>query len=64
MVNAEYNSSQDMIDNLQSLKVKTTLKIYPSISNYHNEMKYRKQSGTFQSEEDLFSKNEEKITKI
>ena len=64
MVNAEYNSSQDMINNLQSLKVKTTLKIYPSINNYHIEMKYRKQSGTFQSEEDLFSKNEKKITKI
>ena len=64
MVNAEYNSSQDMINNLQSVKVKTTLKIYPSISNYHNEMKYRKQSGTFQSEEVLFSKNEERITKL
>ena len=64
MVNAEYNSSQDMINNLQSLKVKTTLKSYPSINNYHIEMKYRKQNGTFQSEEDLFSKNEKKITKI
>ena len=40
MVNAEYNSSQDMINNLQSLKVKTTLKISPSINNYHIEMKY------------------------
>ena len=27
-------------------------------------MKYRKQSGTFQSGEDLFSKNEERITKL
>ena len=25
---------------------------------------YRRQSGTFQSEEDLFSKNEERITKL
>ena len=39
MVNAEYNSSQDMIDNLQSLKVETTLKIYQKISNYKNEMR-------------------------
>ena len=25
---------------------------------------YRRQSGTFQSEEDLFNKNEERITKL
>ena len=64
MVSAEYNSSQDMIDNSQNLKLKTTLKVYPNISNYHNEMKYRRQSGTFQSEENPFSKNEERITKF
>ena len=64
MVNAEYNSSQYMVNSLQNLKVKSTLKIYPSISNYHNEMKYRRQSGTFQSEEELFNKNEERITKL
>ena len=64
MVNAEYeyNSSQDMIDNLQSLKVKTTLKIYPNLSKYYNEKKYRRQSGTFQSEEGLFRKNGERNT--
>ena len=27
-------------------------------------MKYRKQSGTFQSEEDLFSKSDQRITKL
>ena len=57
-VNAEYNSWHDMIDNLQSLKVKTNLKNYPNSSNYYDEMKYRRQSGTFQIEENLFSKIE------
>ena len=41
-VNAENNSSHDMIDNLQILKVKTTLIIYTNISNYYDEMKYRR----------------------
>ena len=64
MVNAEYNSSQDMIDNLQTLKGQTNLKISPNISNYFDEMKYRRQSGTFLFEEKLFSKNEERISKL
>ena len=64
MFSAKYNSTQDMIDNLQSSKSKTTLKIYPNISNYYDEIKYRKQSGTFQFEEDLFSKNEGRISKL
>ena len=64
MFSAKYNSPQDMIDNLQSVKCKTNLKIYPNICNYYDEMKYRKQSGTFQFEEDLFNKNEERISKL
>ena len=64
MVNAEYNSSQDMIYNLQSLKGKTNLKIYRNISNYYDERKYRRQSGTFQFEETLLSKIEERIGKL
>ena len=64
MFGAKYNSTQDMIDNSQSLKGKTNLKIYPNIKNYYDEMKYRKQSGTFQFEEDLLSKNEERISKL
>ena len=64
MVIAEYNSSETMIDNSQNLKVKTTLKNYPILSIFYNQKMYRRQSGTFQSEEDLFSKNEERITKL
>ena len=64
MVIAGYNSSQNMIDNSQNLKVKTTPKNYPNLSIFYNEKMYRRQSGTFQSEEDLFSKNEERITKL
>ena len=47
MVLAEYNSSQNMIDNSQNLKVKTTLKNYPNLSIFYNEKMYRRQSGTF-----------------
>ena len=64
MVIAGYNSSQNMIDNSQNLKVKTTPKNYPNLSIFYNEKMYRRQSGTFQSEKDLFSKNEERITKL
>ena len=64
MVFAEYNSSQNMIDNSQNSKVKTILENYPNLSIFYNEKMYRRQSGTFQSEEDLFSKNEERITKL
>ena len=64
MFSAKYNSTQDMMDNSQNLKAKTTLKICPNLSKYYNEKKYRRQSGTFQPEEDLFSKNEERITKL
>ena len=64
MVFAEYNSSQNMIDNSQNSKVKTILENYPNLKIFYNEKMYRRQSGTFQSEEDLFSKNEERITKL
>ena len=39
MVNTNYNSSEDMIKKLQSLKGKTKLKFYKNISNYYTEMK-------------------------
>ena len=45
-----------MIDKLQQLKGKTILGFYENISNYYNEMNIRRQSGTFQFEEDPFSK--------
>ena len=41
MVNTNYNSSEDMINKLQSLKGKTKLKFYNNLSKYYNEMKNR-----------------------
>ena len=53
MVKTNYNSTEDMIDKLQSLKGKTKLKFYKNINNYYIEMKNR----NFQTQEDIFSKN-------
>ena len=39
MVNTNYNSTEDMINKLQSLKGKTRLKFYKHISKYYTEMK-------------------------
>ena len=39
MVNTNYNSTEDMINKLQSLKGKTKLKFYKNKSNYYTEMK-------------------------
>ena len=61
MVNTTYNSSEDMINKLQSLKGKTKLKFYKSISNYYKEMKNK----NFQTnDEDPFSRNSQGIHKI
>ena len=60
MVNTNYNTTEDMIIKLQSLKGKTKLKFYKNISNYYKEMKNR----NFQSQEDPFSKNAQDISKI
>ena len=60
MVNTTYNSSEDMINKLQSLKGKTKLKFYKNISNYYIEMKNK----NFQSQQDPFSKNAQGISKI
>ena len=57
MVNTTYNSSKDMINKLQMLKAETELKIYKNISNYYDEMNIGRQSGTFEFEDNLFSKN-------
>ena len=48
-----------MINRVQSSKVKTKLKFQQSISIFYDEINIRIQSGTFQSEEDIFSKNSE-----
>ena len=61
MVNTNYDSSEEMIIKLQSLKGKTKLKFYKNISNYYIEMKNK----NFQTHhEDLFSKNAQGISKI
>ena len=60
MVNTKYNSTEDMINKLKSLKGKTKLKLYKNISNYYIEMKNK----NFQTEEDPFSKNAQGISKI
>ena len=60
MVNTPYNSSEDMINKLQSLKGKTKLKFYKNISNYYIEMKNK----NFQTQQDPFAKNARGISKI
>ena len=61
MVNTTYNTTEDMINKLQSLKGKTKLKFYKNISNYYIEMKNK----NFQTHhEDPFSKNAQGISKI
>ena len=52
MVNTTYNSTEDMINKLQSLKGKTKLKLYKNISNYYKEMKKK----TFKLKKILFLK--------
>ena len=39
MVNTTYNSTEDMINEIQQLKGKTKLKFYKNKSNFHDEMK-------------------------
>ena len=61
MLNTTYNSTEDMINKLQSLKGKTKLKFYKNLSNFHIEMK-NKNFQTYQ--QDPFSKNAQGISKI
>ena len=63
MANTTYNSTQVMINKSQSLKGKTNSKFYKKMSNYHDDMNNRRQSGAFQFEEDPFSKNVQGIGK-
>ena len=57
LANINYDTSQDMINKVQQLKSKTKLKFYPEIRNYYDEKIYRRKSGYFQFEEDVFSKS-------
>ena len=61
MVNTNYNSTEDMINKLQSLKGKTKLKFYKNIHNYYSEMKNK----SYQTNNiDPFSRNAQGISKI
>ena len=60
MVNTNYNTTEDMINKLQSSKGKTELKFYKKISNFYTEMKNK----NFQTQQDPFSKNAQGISKI
>ena len=60
MVNTTYNSTEDMINKIQSLKGKTKIKFYKNISNYYTEMKNK----NFQTQQDPFSRNALGISKI
>ena len=61
MVNTTYNSTEDMINKLQSLKGISKLKFYKNISNYYIEMKNK----NYQTQDqDPFSRNAQGIHKI
>ena len=64
MVNTTDKSTQGMINKLQRLKGKTKLKSYQKLGSYYDEMKIKRQGGTFQFEEDTCSKNVQGIGKI
>ena len=64
MVNTTYNSTEDMINKLQSLKGETKLEFYQNIINYYNEMTCKRRSNTFQFDEDRFAKNAQGIGNI
>ena len=53
-----------MIFRLIHLRGKTKLKNYQNRSNYYDETNYRRQSGFFQFEEDLFANNVQGIRKL
>ena len=59
IVNTTYISTEDMSNQVQSLKGKTKLKFYKNICDNYFEMKNR----NFQTKEDPFSKNAEGISK-
>ena len=57
IANTKYNSTEDMINNLQEVKGKTKLKFHENISKYYDNMNIR-------IDEDPFSKNAQSISKI
>ena len=61
MIHTTYISTEDMIDNLQSLKCESKLIFYQNFNIFYDEMNYRRQSGYLQFEEDVFSKGAQGI---
>ena len=57
MVNTTYNSTDDMVIELQELKGKTKLKFYKNVGNYYDKMKIG-------MDDDPFAKNAQSISKI
>ena len=55
MANTKYNKTEGVINNLQQFKCKTRKNFCQNLSNYYDEMNYRRQSGYFQFHEDVFS---------
>ena len=64
MVNTTFNSTEGLIQKLQSLQCETKLKFYKIISNFCDEMNIRRQNNTFQFQEDPLIKNVESYSKI
>ena len=60
MVNTTFNSTQEMISKLQSLKGKTKLNFFKNIGKNYDQMKHK----NFQTQEDPFSKGAQGISKI
>ena len=60
LINTTYNSSEEMINKLQSLKGKRKLKLYENLSNYYDEIKIR----IFTFEDDALSKNAQGVNKF
>ena len=54
---------EDIFINIQHSKSKTKLKFDQNLSNYYDEMTYRRQSNDFQFEEDPFIKIADGISK-
>ena len=63
MVKTEYNTTEGMTKKLQSSGGKTKVKFYEKC-NFDDDMNYRRESGKFQFEEDVFSKDAQIIVKI
>ena len=64
MVKTKYNSTEGMINKLQELKGTIKLKLHQNLSNYYDEMNYKRQNFNFQFEEDPLSKGTRGISKI